>query len=74
MKKHNMEPISLNLKNKLEFGKVYRISQQEFFRKLSHNLNIGIFITRAPQMSAGNDTLSNQENKQSIISPTCGLW
>jgi hypothetical protein len=58
MKKHN-KPIANKLEfkgTKLEFGKVHKSSQQDLFQKLSDNISIHMFTTRASHMSSGSDT------------------
>jgi hypothetical protein len=42
---------------RLEFGKVHKISQQDFFQKLCDNMSIHMFTTRASHMSSGRDAL-----------------
>jgi hypothetical protein len=46
---------------KLEFGKVHKINQQDFFQKLSDNIRICMFTARASHISSGSDTLLNRE-------------
>jgi hypothetical protein len=52
---------------KLEFGKVHKINQQDFFQKLSDNISIHMFTTRASHMSSGSDTLSNREKCNKLV-------
>jgi hypothetical protein len=47
---------------KLEFGKVHKISQQDFFQKLSDNTSI-----RMIHMSSGSDTLSNRKKYSQLV-------
>jgi hypothetical protein len=46
---------------KLEFRKVYKISQQDFFQKLRDNISICMFTTKASHMSSRSETLLNRE-------------
>jgi hypothetical protein len=57
---------------KLEFGKVHKINQLDFFEKLSDNISIRMFTTRASHMSSGSDTLSNREKYNQLISGDFG--
>jgi hypothetical protein len=52
---------------KMEFGKVHKISQQDFFQKLSDNKSIRMFTTRATHMSSGSDTLSNRKKYNQLV-------
>jgi hypothetical protein len=52
---------------KLEFGKVHKISQQDFFQKLCDNISIRMFTNRASHMSSGSDTLSNREKYNQLV-------
>jgi hypothetical protein len=47
---------------KLEFGKIHKISQEDFFQKLRDNISIRMF-----HMSSGSDTLSNREKYNKLL-------
>jgi hypothetical protein len=51
----------------LEFGKAHKISQLDFFQKLSDKISIHMFTTRASNMSSGSDTLSNREKYNQLV-------
>jgi hypothetical protein len=52
---------------KLEFGKAHKISQQDFFQKLSDNISIRMITTRASHIPSGSDTLLNREKYNQLV-------
>jgi hypothetical protein len=50
----------------LEFVKVHKISQQDFFQKLSDD-SISMFTIRASHMSLGIETLMNREKYNQLV-------
>jgi hypothetical protein len=51
----------------LEFGKVHKISQQDFFQKQSDKISIRMFTTRASHMTSGSDALSNRKKYNQLV-------
>jgi hypothetical protein len=52
---------------KLQFGKLHKITHQDFFQILSDNISIHMFTTSASHMSTVRDILSNREKYYQLV-------